>query len=309
MEERIRRELSLSNLSVSVVEGSSLQQGSMRTMLDSMLRRSAARGAVSVTVSQDEGVLAHTLFYNRETKSPEYHLHFLVPTPKDDTVEVAAIKTREAVFAALYESPPLFGPSETSDASRPTPGASNGASPGKNSSEPLAARKSVRLTGVFGGAWSPGGVGIMGIIGGDLQIRLPGRFALGAEGWGSFPRREIKASVGAASVRLVSGRVSGAFRFRRLGPLQPAVGLRLGILYLKSEGTSDTHPVASISNVLFYGSMYAEAAVEIAKRLVLPFALDIGAFAPGVDILFAKEPKAALNIFMIEARIGIGVLL
>ena len=100
-----------------------------------------------------------------------------------------------------------------------------------------------------------------------------------------------------------------AVSLRRLGPVQPAVGLRIGILNLRSEGKSDTHPVTSVSELLFYGSMFAEATFKIAKRVALPISLGVGAFAPGVDILFAGNREAALNVFMLDANIGIAVLL
>ncbi len=171
-EARIRKELSLSNLTVAVVEGPPQQHGSMQSRLDSLLSRTTAAGAVSITVSPSEGVFLHTLFYNRESKVFEYHRHFLIRRPAPDAVEIAALKTREAVLAVLYESD-LRVPPETGN----PPGATDQASirplPETNIGEPSAARKRLRLTGAFGGAWSPRGVGILGIVGGDLSIRLP----------------------------------------------------------------------------------------------------------------------------------------
>ncbi len=296
----------MSNLTVLVFDRQPTENVSFEAVLDSVLRDSSARGAVLVTVSPGDGVQLHALFYNRETGILEYRRHFLGSSPTPESAEVAAIKAREAVLATLYESNPF--PYADDDSSQEAETSS--ASPSRASRrEETAASKRVQLYGAFGMAWSPGGVGVMGTAGGGLIVRLSRRFALGADGWLSVPRREIKAAIGEASVRLIAGRVIAAFLFRRLGPVQPAAGVRIGILNLRSEGTSTTHPVASDSNLLFYGSAFAEATFNIAERVVLPISLDIGTFAPGVDILFAGIPEAAMNVFMLEASIGIGVLL
>ena len=303
VEKRIQKELSLSNLKVLIVDRRLEGKASLETVLDSALRESSAMGAVSVTVSPDAGVQLHTLFYNQETGPPEYHRFFLGPSPTHDNMEVAAIKTREAVLAALYTRNPFSyaddDATENTDASRASP----------SQMPRMAARKSIQLYGAFGVAWSPGGVGAMGVAGGGLSVRLSRLFALRADGWISVPRREIKAAVGEATVRLITGRLGAVFLFRRFGPMQPAAGARIGILNLKSEGKSNTHPVTSVSKLLFYGSVFAEAGFEIADRVVVPISLAVGALAPGVDILFAGNPEAALNVFMLEAQIGLEVLL
>ena len=306
VEKRIEKELSLSNLTVLVFDRQPAKDGTLETVLDSVLRSSAARGAVLVAVSPGDGVQLHALFYNRETGILEYRRHFLGSSPTPENTEVAAIKAREAVLATLYER----NPSPYADTAPSRKAETSNASPSRASArEETADSKRVQLYGAFGMAWSPGGVGVMGSAGGGLIVRLSHRFALGADGWLSVPRREIKAAIGDASVRLIACRVIAAFLFRHLGPVQPAVGLRIGILNLRSEGKSATHPVASGSNLLFYGSAFAEAIFQIAERVVLPISLDVGAYAPGVDILFAGVPEAAMNVFMLEANIGIGVLL
>ncbi len=105
-EKRIEQELSLSNLTVSTFERRHKEDASLETVLDSVLRESAARGAVLVAVEKDEGVRLHALFYNRDRRIPEYRTHFLALSATSDNVEVAAIKAREAVLATLYEGIP-----------------------------------------------------------------------------------------------------------------------------------------------------------------------------------------------------------
>lgn len=306
VEKRIQKELSLSNLTVLIFDRRPEGGASLERVLESVLRESTARGAILVAVTPDDGVQLHALFYNRDTGIPEYRRHLLGPSPTPETAEVAAIKAREAVLATLFDLSPFAQAKE--DTSKKM-GASK-ASPSRTSlRKETVHRKSVQLSGAFGMAWSPGGVGVMGTAGGGLSVRLSRRLAIGADGWISVPPREIRAAVGKASVQLIAGRLIAAFLFRHLGPLQPAAGVRIGILHLRSEGTSDTNPIATDSGLLFCGSLFAEAAFEIAERVVLPISLDVGAFAPGVDILFAGNPEAALNVFMVEAKIGIGVLL
>lgn len=304
VEERIQRELSLSNLTVLVVDRRPEGKASLETVLHSALRESTARGAVLVEVTPESGVLLHALFYNPKTSLPEYRRHFLGRGPTPQNAEVAAIKAREAVLAALYEG---SLPSYTDD---DTAKKTDTSGPSRTSPrESTATRKRVQLYGAFNVVWSPGGVGALGAAGGGLSVRLSRRFALRADGWVSVPRRDIETAVGEAAVRLIAGRLGAAFLFRRLGPLQPAVGVRVGVLNLRSEGRSDTHPVTTVSKPLFLGSAFAEAGFEIAHRVVVPITLAVGALAPGVDILFAGTQEAALNVFMLEAGIGIGVLL
>lgn len=325
-EERIVRELSLSNLNVTLLDGHQILHGhqlddeSIKLALASALDKTKSRVSFLIFVTPEANVQLFTLFRNPNTSNEEYHQLFLGKRSSDDTAEVIALKAKEAVHATLYDvqnqslkksASKELSHNESSDLSQ---AALDFAQKKRATSVTitdglLRGHQWVQVRADFGASWSPGGVGAMGVLGGGLSVRAPHNFSFGAGGWVSVLNKEIKSDTANASVRLIVARFRASYIFRTMGFFLPSIGVRLGIGHLRSKGASDINPVKTASTTFFHSGIFGQVDIFRTNRITIPVSLGVGFLFPGVAVRFAGETQATLGAIIVESSIGIAVII
>ncbi|MBN2715374.1 MAG: hypothetical protein JXX14_05935, partial [Deltaproteobacteria bacterium] len=165
---RIQTELALRGLDLSHTIAKGHGDRSYLDILTEAMRLHAARGAILVAVTPDNGAVLHSVFVAAESDVSEYRQYPLVVEPAGTTAEVAALKAGEAVLAALYPQSRAAG-----DGGAPlspavaVPDKMPRESDAPRSPAPVFPNSRYRLsTAVHAGvAWAPGGLGPMGVGG------------------------------------------------------------------------------------------------------------------------------------------------
>ncbi|MBN2525425.1 MAG: hypothetical protein JXR76_03460 [Deltaproteobacteria bacterium] len=321
-EQRILQELALGDLQVVPYSGNTKSDtGILRTLAMAMSNGDIS-GAILLSVEKTGEVRLHTRVLNRESGLPQYSRQVLAASPLPEMVEVVAIKTREAVLAALYQASHTDGDSSVrlntaTGATKPAAPSQRGityaekqqkrrreAGPGWQSTP-----WRVHIEAFFGAAWSPGGIGANGHLGGGVSRRLSSRFTVGVDGWGTVLSPTIETRTASATSRLVVGRLFGAFHFRPVGPLRPRMGIRLGVGHLRSTGKSDVIPVTTASVTLFFIGVFSDFKFQLTNRIAVPLSFGIGALPPGIAVRFEGTPQATLKTLVLESHLGIAIQL
>ena len=312
-EERIEKELAISNLTVTAEHPPAGDIPAWRQLLESALNRTAAKGAILVAVTPDEGVVLHTLF-NGSTENgsnidaTEYRHQSLAATPRNDAIEVVAIKTKEAVLAALYqrttseEKSPKKQNRET--LKKPSARVSNRTKP-----DSQYIQRRLSLAGLFGAAWARGGIGPSGCAAAAVTLHPADRFSFGVRGDISVLNKDIKTTNASASVNLMLGRIQTAYLFTGLGPMFTRVGIHVGVGQLHSDGKSDDLPVRNTSATFLFGGLFGAFSFRINKRIYIPFTLGISALPRTIDIRFSQKTEASIKTLLLEAGIGAALML
>ena len=316
-EQRVRRELSLCNLSVTDADGpkaltTNNSNDNYRVALERARQNASAKGAILI-VATPVGVVLHSLFLTASGHKTEYRYHRLTTAPTEGTVEVAALKTKEAVLAAFYphkETSPPSGsdaPADTSVRKVKAPAVTVVRAPSPKPGQRNSRR--IAIQGVSSVAWAPGGIGPIGTVGGKLAFHLSNRIAVGVKGEVSVFSKNIQTDDASASVRVILGRTQLAYLFSSAGPVLPKAGIQMGVEHFRSVGKSATLPVRHTDTTLFMFGLWGELAFVLNRHIHIPFTLGVGAVPPGVQIRFAGKPEANLNILLLEAGIGVTFLM
>jgi hypothetical protein len=336
-ERRIWRELQSSG--IQVVPFNDPGDDRLKKVLEQVVVADRSDGAVALHLSKDGEVLLSMVFIHPKTGRKEFRTVSLGTAPSDKTIEITAIKAQEAVLAALYEEegrPPERPRDEGNERpidegnERTVPPASkpksapvalpSATSRQPNDKKPEVKRKSrtddtprkhrFGLHADFSLEWSQGGAFPMGAAGGGVSWYLPKHLVIGASASVTVLKKDITRDNASASVQLMLGRIHLAFVFKKLGPIRPVVGARVGAGYFGTTGNSETiTDVTTERAALFYAGGFAELSIALGSRVFIPIHFDIGALPPGVTVRFSGEPVAAVNVLLLEAGIGMEVVL
>lgn len=310
VETRIQKELRLSDVNVTVVKAEDTRTVSARKRLEKALQATTARGAMLVTVADRSGASLHLLFPADVPAHPDIYIAVVLSdAPTEDTVEIAAMKAREAILASLYHVdanrttetipnlPPVKAPVPSSAEIPETKVMPDRDNRRLDSS-------AVVLSTRLGAVWAPGGLGVMGTVGMAFSRHLRKVISFGGSAWMSVLSRDIESRLATASVRLLSGRLHCAYQFRPPGVVVPEVGVHAGVLYFQSNGESATVPVRQSRAVLFFAGVFSGFQFRISERFAVPIMLGAGAVPPGVRVRFDGTPRASLKVLLLEASVG-----
>jgi len=315
-EKRIARELDLAGVNVVSVEGRS-DNGPVEEVLRRTVRRERAAAAITLISSGGTAVTLAIAVRDKRTDAVAYRTLSLDIAPDGDNAEIAALRSLEAVRTSMLKtpsdetsSPPEIESSESgrpidTGALRDTPVPSEVTGP-KSAAKP----PRWRLHAAFLGQWAPGGIGMRGAVGAGVEWISSLPLSVGVTGRVTAVGRDISSDNATASFDMASARACAAWVPRRLGILQPSLGVALGVGFVWTKGASDTiEAVRTAYTALFYAGGFAEAAIVLSPRIAIPIAVDVGVMPPGISVRFSGETVSKLRMPLIEASLGVALML